>query len=94
MLVATYKDGKAKEWQTAFMTVDELSKDFWRHAKHLQQEDEVGNWVGREEEVYVLSSDNLVLSSTGQGTIRPLEELLKLTGKPIIFCLCQLHTMF
>jgi hypothetical protein len=41
-LSATYKDGKAVSWQTSYMTVNEISKDFWRHARRLQEEEEVG----------------------------------------------------
>lgn len=48
MLAATYKDGKALTWQTAFMTVQELEKDFWRHSKHLQEEEEVICFASRQ----------------------------------------------
>jgi hypothetical protein len=45
-LSATYKDGKAVSWHTSAMTVQEISKDFWRHAKRLQEEEEVcWTWV-------------------------------------------------
>ncbi|KAI9033039.1 hypothetical protein DFJ74DRAFT_701200 [Hyaloraphidium curvatum] len=40
MLAVTYRDGKSLSWSTAYMTTPEISKDFWRHAKKLLDEEE------------------------------------------------------